>query len=35
MDRCDGLIDALRHLAIGGFQRAGAGRGLVELAGEA
>src|ERR1700722_13494782 len=31
----DGLIDALRHLAIGGLERAGAGRGLVELAGEA
>ena len=34
-DGFDGLIDALRHFAIGGFEGTGAGRGLVELAGEA
>src|SRR4029077_18983465 len=33
-DGFDGLIDALRHVAIGGLERAGAGGGLVELAGQ-
>src|SRR5580693_5488518 len=33
-DGFDGLIDALRHFAIGGLERAGAGGGLVKLAGQ-
>src|SRR5580692_5815413 len=33
-DRFDGVVDALRNLAVGGLERARAGGGVIELAGQ-